>query len=209
MRKRTKALVAGMAIASALAVLAGTTDARRIEVSRQWWRKIWSRLIIVIAGHVIECPVTLEGSYHSRTISKVCGQLIGSVTKAFIRGSACTGGSMRALTETLPWHVQYLGFIGRLPSIPGFRSIFIGWAFSVVNAEGIACLFGTTQANPAGAIENIEGGVARTSRMDESLSIPVGGEFLCAFAGEASFSGTAEVFVEGSTTTRITVRLVQ
>jgi hypothetical protein len=209
MRIRSKLIFAALAATACLSFAVSSANARRIEMSNQRFRAIWASLEFTAAGNLIRCPVTLEGSYHSRTLSKVSGQLVGYITSAFVREANCTGGRARALTETLPWHVQYLGFIGRLPTITGIREILVGARFEVITPEGIGCLAGTTQESPGGGIVEVVGGVARTLRADETLEIPLGGRFVCFFAGESHFSGTAEIFVQGSTTTRINVRLVQ
>jgi hypothetical protein len=210
MRSYSKLILVACAATAVMALVVGTAGARRIAATLQGYRAIWSSLNFNAAGNLIQCPVTLEGSFHSRTISKVCGQLIGYITKAFVREASCTGGSGRALTETLPWHVQYLGFIGTLPTITGIRLILVGARFQVRNEAGTTCLAGTTQRSPGGGIVNVEAaGAARTLRADETLNIPLGGEFVCLFSGGSNFEGTAEVFAQGSTTTRIRVSLVQ
>lgn len=209
MRFRSKLVLAAFAATAVMALAASSAGARRISTTAQGFRAVWASLEFSAGGFVIRCPVTLEGSFHSRTISKVCGQLIGYISRAFVRETGCAGGSGRALTETLPWHVQYLGFEGTLPNIESIRLILVGARFRVVNSNGTACLAGTTQAHPAGGIANIVSGSVNTLRADETMRIPLGGGFVCSFAGESTFAGTAEVFVQGSTTTRITVRLVQ
>jgi hypothetical protein len=205
-----KAMTLLALIASALLALGyGTASARRIELSLQRFRFVWSSLEFNYAGGLIRCPVTLEGSFHSRTISKSCGQLVGHITTALVGASNCDG-TLRALAETLPWHVQYLGFFGTLPFITSIRLIVVGVRLRL-SINGASCLFGTTQEHPFGAIANIEtGGRMRTLRADESLEIPLGlGPFMCELAGPTQAAGTAEVFAQGSTSTRITARLVQ
>jgi hypothetical protein len=209
MRNGSKLLLAAFTATALLSLAVSSASARRLEISNTNFRIVWTSLEFIAPFTRVLCPVTLEGRFHSRTISKVSGQLIGYVTSAFV-GSACTGGSGRALTETLPWHVQYLGFRGTLPIIEGgIRLILVGARFRIINGGGTACLAGTTQASPGGAIATPgAGGLIRTLRADESLRIPLEGGFSCAIAGSGTFQGTGEVFLQG-TTTRIFVRLVQ
>jgi hypothetical protein len=208
MRTRSKLIFAVLAATAFLSLAVSSANARRIELSNQTFRAVWASLEFTAAGNLIRCPVTLEGSFNSRTISKVCGQLVGRITAARVREASCVGGTARALTETLPWHIQYLGFIGTLPNITGIREILVGARFQVITG-GHTCLAGTTQAHPGAGIAEVVGGVASKLRAEEEAEIPLGGEFVCFFAGESHFGGTAEVFVQGSTSTRITVRLVQ
>lgn len=209
MRTRSKLLFAALVATTFLSFAVSSASARRIEASNQTFRAVWSGLEFIAAGKLIRCPVTLEGSFNSKTISKVCGQLIGRISIARVAEARCASGTARALTETLPWHIQYLGFIGRLPTITGIREILIGARFQVRTPEGLVCLAGTTQEHPGAGIVELEGTVARTLRADETAEIPLGGSFICSFGGLSHFAGIAEVFVQGSTTTRITVRLVQ
>src|SRR5580765_3632601 len=108
MRTRSKLLLAALATTAFMSIAVSSANARRFEISNQRFRAVWTFLEFTANGHVILCPVTLEGSFHSRTLSKVSGQLIGYVTNAFVPATECvTGGRARALTETLPWHMQY------------------------------------------------------------------------------------------------------
>jgi hypothetical protein len=167
----------------------------------------------------------MEGSFHSATLSKVCGQLVGYVTEATF-GHPCVGGEAWALNgierlpngtippSTLPWHIRYNGFTGTLPNITGIRLQLIGVSFLMRTAGGAGCLMKTTEARPAfGIVErNTTTGNIEGLRPEESTTIPTLTtlEGLCAALG---FQGRARVFLQGVEPvleqTRIVVRLIQ
>jgi hypothetical protein len=207
MHRRSKFLLAGLAAALALAAATGVAQARRFEFSNQSFRIIWRELIYNGGGQEIRCPVTYEGSFHSRTISKVCGQLVGYIYNAQI--GTCSGGAERYLTETLPWHVQYDAFTGVLPNITDVRVAVIGlsWRVERIAAFGSGCLFRSTQARPLFGDIELSGGRVVWWREEEASRIPfVSGEILC--PAEIAFgSGIGTMTArEGAT---LTVRLVQ
>jgi hypothetical protein len=209
MRTHNKHAVAALTAAAFMLLAVSTAAARRLEASNQRFLGIWTSLEFTVEGlSPILCPMTVEGSFHSRTISKVSGSLIGYLTNARIR-APCTNGTATVLTATLPWHVRYSSFSGTLPNITRVALQLVGTAFRV-ESGGSVCLVRTTAAAPA--IGNIElsGGVGQILRADETRLIPLNEGGVCDFFSlNGSFRGSAEVFLLGSTTTRITVRLVQ
>ncbi len=205
MRNRSKLLLTGLAATIVMAFVVGNASARRIETSSQQFKAVWSRLTFNDAARVrVECSVTLEGSFHSRTLSKVSGQLIGFINGAHV--ASCVGGEARADTETLPWHIQYNSFEGTLPNITGITLTLTNSKFEIT-AGGAHCIANNTQTNPAFGTVLVEarGGVTGLRAL-EAHTIPLGGEFLCSFASPGSFEGTAAVTGGGRA---ITVRLVQ
>lgn len=205
-----KILLAGLAATLLLAVAVGSASARRIETSEQHFLAIWTLLNFNEAGGgtPIECPVTLAGSFHSKTLSKVCGQLVGYVTEAHVAEASCHNERARVLPETLPWHIQYNSFTGTLPNITSIKTTLIGAAFLVRAFGFISCLYRTSQAQPAVGIINVVSGTATSLRADETRNITsqTGG------CPAGNFGGTSELFVQespGLTSTRIAVRLVQ
>jgi hypothetical protein len=206
---RSRLLLVSVMTAAVLLVAVGSASARRLQLSTHLFLAIWTSLEFVIEGSSpILCPVTLEGSFHSRTLSKVSGQLIGYITKAKVQ-AVCTNGNASVLSETLPWHVRYSSFIGALPSITGVALQMVGMSMSIEEALG-SCLWRTTASAPFSAILQLENGVARTLRADETGLIPLNEAGICEFFNlNLRYRGTAEAFVQGSTSTRITVRLVQ
>jgi hypothetical protein len=206
MRNRSKLLLTGLAATLVMAVAVTSASANRIETSSQSFKAVWSRLTFNDAAHVrVECPVTLEGSFHSRTLSKVCGQLIGYINVASV--GSCTGGSARANTETLPWHIQYQSFSGTLPNIEGITLTLVGSKFEI-NAGGVQCTAGNTQTSPAFGNVLVEPSTGRVTglRALEEHTIPLGGSFACTFASPGRFEGTATV--TGAGNRAVTVRLV-
>jgi hypothetical protein len=181
-------------------------------MSSQRFLVIWPLLSFETGAATISCPVTLEGSFHSATVAKISGSLLGNTTNATIRGgrAECNEtGTARVLSETLPWHIRYDRFIGALPNITEIRLQLVGARFMIRTNGGLECLAGSTARDPAmGYVVRDAGGIARRVRADEGATLPLGGGFLCEIAGNANYRGTAEVFVQVSTT-RIVVTLVQ
>jgi hypothetical protein len=213
MQTRTRLLCAALA-ATMLLSFAVNAQGRRLSSSESRFYIIWTSLELTAAGGIVRvlCPVTLLGSYHSRTISKVSGQLIGFINHAEINGPACTGGHSTILRETLPWHVQYNSFAGTLPTITSVRQQIVGARFLIESnlSPGGVCTSTTTQSEPGfGRIAIGASGEAR--------EVTAEGEILstgatCPISGERGrFSGVSRPVVGGSesSTTRIIVRLVQ
>jgi hypothetical protein len=141
-------LVSGTFIATVvLAMVVGTASARRFELSEQRMKMVWRELGFTGGGVTVKCRVTLEGSFHSRTTSKVSGQLVGYITVATLAPESCTGGSSRLLSETLPWHWRYDSFAGALPNITRIKYQVIGLR---VQAEisSVTCLYASTAREP-------------------------------------------------------------
>lgn len=197
-----------ISVASALlftfALAATTASANRLSVSNKNFRGAW-RALRVAPGE-IECPITLEGSFHSNTISKVIGALAGYVSRATVANANCTGGHSTALQESLPWHVNYGGFEGSLPNITGLRIGLIGVALQLeLSLFGAICLAKSTAERPVSGIARLTAGRITSLRADETRTIPLTGE--CAIFGETRFSGEGTFTVLGSTA-GLTVRLI-
>jgi hypothetical protein len=219
MHTRTRLLLSALVAALALSAAVTTAQARRFELSNQFFRVVWSGLTFSEVGGAegpqVTCAVTLEGSFHSRTLSKVSGQLIGYVTFARVK-RPCLGGNAWTLdgverpVQTLPWHIRYDSFRGTLPNVTGILVQLIDTSF-LVEIFPIGCLYKSTTANPTHGIINIEaGGNANTLTADETKPIPLSVDLSGGFCPVTGFlSGTGNVTLQGSTTTRIRVRLVQ
>jgi hypothetical protein len=205
MKTSMKFVLASLAATMLLSLAVSSAGARRFEVTEQGFLVRWSPLVFEAFGGRISCPVTLEGSFHSRTLSKVSGQLIGYVTAAFVQGESppCVGGTATVLRATLPWHILYMSFSGTLPRITRIRISLREAAFRV--QLGIACLARTSQSNPAvGDIGVTAEGVARTLTALPEFTIP-----FTDCLGSGRFEGTGEIFTQRLPQVRITVRLVQ
>jgi hypothetical protein len=213
MHSRTTLLLTALTATAILALAITSASARRFQLSEQNWLAAWtpnSPLNFRAAGTTTRCPVTLDGSFHSRTLSKVCGQLIGYINQAIVANANCTGGHATALTETLPWHIQYRSFSGELPNIELIRIQLVGARFQVFPNGLSACLAGTTQTNPAvgNILRETEGAATRLVALPEFV-IPLQGGFSCSLAGNGAFEGTASVSSSAAGRSAITVTLVQ
>ena len=201
MHIRTRVVLSALSAALMLAFAVASSSATELAVSEDQFDVRWSALEFVpSAGSVVRCPVTLLGSFHTRTIDKAEGALIGHIDHAVVRGGSgageCTGGLATALRNTLPWHVTYESFGGDLPDIETVRLLLIGARFEIQNSLGINCLATTTTENPAaGEVAVSESGQATTLSADADNSIPApGADGLCALFGvEGRFAGTGAV----------------
>jgi hypothetical protein len=213
MRKRSKVLFTGLTAALLLALAVGTASANRLSVSAQDWEARFVSLEFIAGGSTIRCPVTLQGSFHSRTIVKTAHALIGHVSRASVIGSAgtgaCTGGTATVLTATLPWHVTYEFFTGTLPNITGIGLLLIGASFQVQPRESLTCLARTTTTDPALGTVGVSGGRATELTADPSAEIPLTGSGgLCVFGGEGHFGGTSRPLTRLNSTASISVTLI-
>jgi hypothetical protein len=211
MRTIRKVVLGALVTVLAIAVLGSLASARRFAFSNETFR-----IAFPIAGEppraeLVSCPFTLEGSFHSRTLSKVSGQLIGYVTRAVMVETACRNGQGRFLAETLPWHVRYESFLGFLPNIGAIRGQFIGLSFQLVYERllNLTCLYVTEARRPSRFILIREAESKITAfRFDETALIPpVPGSNERCF--EAFLFGTTELITVLNSTSRIFVGLVE
>jgi len=203
--KSTKIIVA-LAAALTLAVAVGLASANRLSYSHQSFRIMWSGLSFseVGGGFPITCAVTLEGRFHSATMAKVNGALVALITRAVVDNAGCAEGHATILEETLPWHVTYQSFSGRLPAISRVRHALIGAGFQIEAGGGLRCLAQTTTTFPAAgeATREARGNIITLSA-DSTLAIPITGG-ACPLFG--IFNGEGEVFAQGST--RVSLNLI-
>ncbi len=201
MRRIVMSAAAACAAAALLALAVQGAGANRLSVGSRTYRAVWSSLQMSAAGFgMVRCPVTLEGSFHSSTLAKVTGALVGYVSRATMVSGACTGGTASALRETLPWHVRYDGFSGTLPNVTGVSLRLIRLSAQATVA-GLTCPYGSTEAAPARVTATVGGGIVTGLRLDETARIPPlpGAPFFCTFAGSATLSGTSRFTALGST----------
>jgi hypothetical protein len=217
---RSRLLLAAVVAALTLAAGVQAASANRLMLSNQSLSIAWNVVKIANSGARIEikCPMTLEGSFHSRTLSKVSGQLIGYITRALLMGASCNSrlnttttlflNGIEAGTNTLPWHIRYDSFAGRLPAITSVRIQIIG-ASILVNALGFECLYQSTAGLPLFADANIEvGSTVSSLKFVETASIPrFMGNMLC--PQNVIFEGTSNAPVLQGTTNTIRITLVQ
>jgi hypothetical protein len=211
------ALTAALLLASAVA----TTSARNFSVTNQNIRSTWPFLTFSGGVGSIECSMTVEGSFHARTIVKAPGTLIGAITKAIVKhpctnGEAWTANGVEAaalgrLANTLPWHLTYERFRGTLPDI---TSIFLLLSrFRLVVASGPAgfdCIgqYGNATDNlTISAFRNLSGALTTLGFEGgrSTLVAELGFPGVCPATG--TLEGSAFVMLLGSTT-RVTVTLI-
>ncbi|HEX4806912.1 MAG TPA: hypothetical protein VFU94_13520 [Conexibacter sp.] len=206
MRKRSKLLLAGLAASLMLAAAVGSASANNLSMSNQNQRIVWSALNFIAGTSTVTCAVTLEGSFHERTTAKVIGRLLGYITRATV--GTCVRGSATVLNETLPWHIQYAGFTGRLPTITSVLLNMIGASFAVQPEGSLRCLARTEANHPSKGEAAVEAGVITGLRALVEAEIPLTGEGgLCIFGGSGHFEGTGRVTLLGATTA-ISIRLI-
>jgi hypothetical protein len=210
-RNRTKLLLVALTAAITLGALLSTASANRIAQSNQNFRATWSALRFI--GFVtVECHVTIEGSFHSRTLAKVAEALVGYVSRATVDEGHCTGGSARVIQETLPWHLRYQSFTGTLPRISGITDRQVGSGFQVTGVVlgfPVTCQITSTAASPMVGINNVNTttGQVESLRPDETALIPVSsGGGSCGSSGR--LAGTSTTLTLLGATTKITVTLV-
>lgn len=203
MRIRMQTALAGLAAAMILAVAVGGAAATRFAANEGGFTYTWGALSFSGGGSTITCELTLRGTLHSRTITKTLNSLMGAFTAASVNN--CQGdGRATILSGTLPWHITYGGFGGRLPSITTLSTNIIGMAYNV--SDGITCLFASTTAEPFRSISSVSAGSVTGSRADETAFIDLQGGFLCELAGDSSARGPASITTAGGGT--LTVNLV-
>ncbi len=210
MRHHARLLLAVPVCAVALAACVGTASARRFALNAQAFRIAW-RSLRFFAGEGLPsgaCPVTMEGSFHSRTISKVCGGLVGYISRAIVGPQTeppCTfangAESVRILTAGLPWHLRYDSFTGTLPTINTIKWELIG-AGVLITGLGQSCLYKSTTANPLDFYFFIHG----TEGRGTTIPLFEGNPLFCPASG--GVEGIDAVTILESTTA-LTVNLVQ
>jgi hypothetical protein len=157
---------------------------------------------------LLTCPVTMEGSFHSATISKVIGALIGYVSRA--TAGTCRGGSMSITQTSLPWHVTYEGFTGTLPGIREIalllRSINYQVILTFLGAQ-ITCGYGRPEDNFRSSLIREAGGAITTVAPDTTIRFQkLSGSVFC--PGTVGYIGNAANITLLGNTTRISVRLI-
>jgi len=215
---RTTAKLLGTAAAATLllALIVAGAPARRVAFSETRWTAIWETLepfVISEAGELagpISCPLTLSGTFHSRTLSKVSGSLIGFVDRASVGTNSCVGGRATVLALTLPWHVRYDSFEGTLPMITAVQIQLVGVAIQIEGFVGRTCLYLTSAASPARAWFQRPGTTTGRLKPNRTATIPRNsGDLSCpSIRFEENGQGRVRAGNETSATL-LTVTLVQ
>lgn len=209
MVRQGSVLLTCLAIACVLALGVATAPAGRLSVTNQNFSVTWSGLRFN-EGRAV-CPVTLEGSFHARTITKTSAAQIGYIQRA--RTSACSVGTAVFLsvedgqTSTLPWPIRYDSFTGTLPAIGSVRWHLVGFSYRIVK-EFETCLYVSTTARPALLdVTREERGALTTGRFFGTEAIPLfaGNIGVCEQSGLLGAGGA--VTLQGSST-RVTLTLI-
>jgi hypothetical protein len=214
MCKLSRLLIAGFTTAVVFSIAVGSASANRLSTSAQDIDMRWSSLVFSSdAGSSATCPITLQGSFHSRTLGKVVNGLIGFVSRASVRGQTsagnCTGATATVLTATLPWHITYRSFQGTLPNITGVTINVINASLQIQPSGSLTCLLRSTTTNPIGGTVNLSAGRATSLTADRTFGIPLTGSGgFCAFGGEGHFEGTTVSVTRLASTTSITITLI-
>ena len=196
MQRSLKLAVVALAATTLLAAALSSASARNLSVSTQNIRATWASLEFETGvGILIRCPVTLEGSFHSRTIAKVERLLIGAITRAISKQEACTRGIAATFNgveryngvtpaNTLPWHITFESFSGELPNITSVRLLFSRFRFGIRDTEALCTgQYGKAEDNislsaalTAGTVTSltpVEGrNIAHLSMRDGGVSCP-------------------------------------
>lgn len=143
--RTAKTLVAVIGAVLALGIWASGASARNYSFSSQFIRIVFREAEFFGAFGNITCVLTVEGSFHARTLAKASNSLVGNLTNATL--GQCAEGRATVLRETLPWHVQYTSFFGTLPNINAISLTVLG--FSARIQEPLAsCLMRSSELNP-------------------------------------------------------------
>ena len=208
MHRYTKLLLASLSTAAIFALAVGSASANRLSLSNRNFRVTWTSLRFsnTANANVVLCPTTLEGSFHSATIVKTVGALIGYVTRASLVNSSCIGGHATIRTETLPWHIRYRGYSGTLPNI---TLILVGLSRARFRVEtgGLTCDVTTEDTGPPSA-----GSLSPAASRHRSHQTPLQGyrwnHSAASLAVKAPSKEVSQTLTLLGATTRITVTLI-
>jgi hypothetical protein len=206
---RTKLILAGLTAALVMAFAANSASARNLSISHgELWLVTWEQLRFVSGGvPVVECDVTLDGSFHYRTFLKVRDSLVGYITRAI--SNHCLTGSATILTTNLPWHIRYQSFEGTLPNITGIRLRLILAEFRLHTSINTFCLARTSETEPAEGVARLSAGTGR--RLVTGLTAYERAEIVCRealFSARGAFAGTGTVRELPGLNTNLLVRLI-
>src|SRR5215217_8780056 len=177
MRTSAKLVLTALTAAVVLASAISTASARNLSVSEQSFRATWAELEFSGGIITITCRVTLEGSFHTRTIAKVRGSLIGAISRAIV-AHPCTSGEawmdngteaepLSTAPQKLPFHLTYEGFRGTLPAIETIRLLLSRVSFVIqTSVFTIPC-----RARYGRAEDNIIGNVTRNTTTGEVTTL--------------------------------------
>jgi hypothetical protein len=199
-----RACIVGALAALVMAAGLTTATAGRLSTSSQNIRITFNNFQFSAEGiGTDECRVTLEGSLHSRTVSKTAGLLVGYITR--VTTGSCTLGTT-VLTASLPWHVRYGGFNGTLPRLSGLFAR-VSRVSASFGALGFVCL-AEGETETTSRRDTTTGAITEAEVPTQSIPLRSGGGFGCPEAsGRLSSAQPGRPMVLG-TTTLITITLI-
>ncbi|HEV7773439.1 MAG TPA: hypothetical protein VGO48_09170 [Conexibacter sp.] len=196
--KLSKLLLAIVGATVLLGALVSSASAGRLSQSANTLNATFARMDFRGGLGTVECEVILNGTLHSRSITKTVLTLMGMITAGNV--NRCSRGSATLLRETLPWHVRYSAFVGTLPNITSIQTRVIGGSYRVAEPVfRIECLSRTTAEEPGIGTYNLTAGVM--------TSATVGGSIRCGGAITGSLSGSTNAIAEAGGA-RVTVTLI-
>jgi hypothetical protein len=204
MPRRITSLLAILSAIAVLAIASSLASADRLAFNNGTFRIVWAVVQFEGTGNV-ECPLTLEGTYHSIVVTKLFDSLIGHVTRAAT--AACGSGSLAILGETLPWHVRYSSFDGTLPEITQVSIRIVGMGMAIDPAGLVPTCRFTTEAAEPGMLQLVReaSGTIVAAAWDPSFTIAESDPFFC--LSQMSLVGTGEYMILGRTT-RVDITLI-
>jgi hypothetical protein len=136
--KLGKLLLAAVGATVLLGALVTSASARNLRFSSVDKRASWTRMDFTGGFGTIECEVVLEATFHVTTTIKSIGLLLGYATSGNI--NRCARGGATINRGSLPWHIRYAGFTGRLPLIGTITENIIGAEFRMRDpGTGVTC----------------------------------------------------------------------
>jgi hypothetical protein len=203
---RIKPILVALAAALLMALSASTSSARNISISRpELWNAQWSQVRLQSGGTTAAaCDVTLEGSFHYRTLLKVREALIGYVTRAIMNN--CREGSATILTTNLPWHIKYHSFEGTLPDILAIRVLLLLEELRIhERIFGTECLKRTTNTEPDVLAFRLT--IGNENRLITGITHDEGVTIRCGIIN-GNYAGTGTIRELPGTNTNLLVRLI-
>jgi hypothetical protein len=219
MRTHTRLILGALTAVLVFAAAVDTASANRLSVSSNTFRATWRPLTFSTGaeaeGITVACNVTLEGSFHYNTMTKVRNALIGYIAKAAAT-HPCSGSGeawyangvesneLGTFRNTLPWHVTYQGFEGTLPTMS--ELVIIHKLLIITRTIGVLCEY---NGFAEGSLKLQRTGVATSILPNPLSSIPkTSGGILCPSRGFFSANAENSAATALGTATLITVRLI-
>jgi hypothetical protein len=206
MRARSKLALISLAATVLMAFVAHAASARNLSVSNQNIRTTFDNVEIAAEGlPTTTCHVTLEGSFHQRTMTKTPETLTGFITR--VTTGSCSSG-LTVLSATLPWHTRYTDFSGSLPNITELGTKTAGMAFNI-GALGFNCLARAEIRIRIKIIISIGIRIFRGAQIPrQTIPFASGGGFGCPASEGTIQSATDGTMMLLGATTSITVTLI-